>query len=219
MFQIVMEYCDGGPLSQYVAKNEMPAVLIQKWSQQLLDVLVYLHERRFIHRNINGANIILSSPDANSCNLKLTDLGDVKRIVSEVTQANEVPNEKGTHQFMSPEMVMNHRGNVGRCTDIWSLGCVVIQMVTGRAPRFFRGKTELLENQCIMFFIASGEPPALPSGLPDLMQRFIERCLISKVEDRPYAATLAMDPFLKSSDTTDWNMPNRKDHWKVYEQP
>ncbi|XP_055353492.1 uncharacterized protein LOC129599306 [Paramacrobiotus metropolitanus] len=210
--QILMEFCEGGSLGKYVKTNVVPASLIQKWTQQLVDGLAYLHEQRYVHRDVKGDNIVLSSPDAYSCDLKFTDLGDLKGIMGQSTKANELSKSRGTHPFMSPEMV-SESGNVGRRTDIWSLGCVIIQMVTGRPPRFFREREEVLGDAPTMFFVASGGQPAMPAGLPDLLQRFIERCLIRNVDGRPYAPQLLSDPFLLATNAAEWPLPNRKDLW------
>ncbi|XP_055333819.1 uncharacterized protein LOC129585237 isoform X2 [Paramacrobiotus metropolitanus] len=214
-YQILMEYCSGGTLHSYARDNIMSASLIQKWTQQLVSGLTYLHKQQCVHRDIKSENIFLSTPDAHNCDLKIGDLGNVKRIVAQFTDSSEISCEKGTYEFMSPEMITGNPALVGRRTDVWSLGCVVIQMITGHAPYFYKvlpqGKeVQLTSGTAIMYFVGKlGGMPRIPNGLPEPMRRFVERCLIRSVRERPYAPDLQGDAFLLEREADQWTMPQR----------
>ncbi|XP_055352001.1 uncharacterized protein LOC129598224 [Paramacrobiotus metropolitanus] len=214
-YQILMEYCSGGALNNYVRFNVLPYSLLPKWTKQILSGLVYLHEQNWAHRDIKGGNIFLSSPNIDSCDLKIGDLQDMKRMVERTTHIAGAASGQGTCAFMSPEIAHPDGMRIGRRTDIWSLGCVVIQMVTGEAPRLYRGTTLLNTAQSMMYFLGTGGMPALPAGLPPLLRQFIERCLQRDVADRPHATDLENDAFL--ADYNNANLPNRATFYQAYE--
>ncbi|XP_055333747.1 uncharacterized protein LOC129585182 [Paramacrobiotus metropolitanus] len=219
-YQIFMEYCAGGTLHDYVKINHLTAPQLQNWTRQLVNGLTYLHEQQCVHRDIKGDNIFLTSAEPNSC-LKIGDLGDIKQLVQSLTARREVSHDKGTFAFMSPEMILGEQNDdsciVGRRTDIWSLGCVVIQMITGHAPRFYKpvvkgnGYVAIKEQLAIMYFVGKGGSPAIPSDLPEPIMDFLHKCFLRKSTDRPYAPDLKKHPFLTADDVDHWTLPIRPD--------
>ena len=81
-----------------------------------------------IHRDIKGANILV---DDRGC-IKLADFGASKILVGGSTLMDENQSLRGTPYFMAPEVIM--QTGHGRKADVWSVGCTVLQMVTGRPP-------------------------------------------------------------------------------------
>lgn len=123
---IVMEYISGGSLralvSQYAGFSEK---LIQYYAAQILEGLAYLHANNIVHRDLKGANILLS-PDGV---IKLTDFGSSARLSQ---QASICLSIKGSPYWMAPEVV-NEEGHTTKA-DIWSFGCVLIEMRIAKAP-------------------------------------------------------------------------------------
>jgi serine/threonine protein kinase len=106
--------------------------LIRKYTTQILEGLEYLHSHNIIHTGISefkyidikGANILVDKEGV----CKLSDFGGAKNIVDEFDFKREY-SFKGTPHWMAPEMIKNLK--VSRFSDIWSVGCTVIEMATG----------------------------------------------------------------------------------------
>ncbi|XP_055333977.1 uncharacterized protein LOC129585358 [Paramacrobiotus metropolitanus] len=230
-YQMLMEFCTGGTLRKYIETNCLTIALLQNLVQQLVSGLSYLCQQGFAHRDIKTENIFMSQPNAENCLLKIGDIGDVKRIVGEFTHRDELSSGKGTYEFMSPEMIIGDASPlhvaandaredsgliVGRRSDVWSLGCVVIHMITGRLPRFYKilpngDRMRLKIPMAIMYFVGSSEgSPTIPRELPKELHNFIEKCLTRQVKNRPYATALQGHPFLTTVNVSEWRLPARE---------
>jgi len=128
---IFMEYCDEGTLEE-VSRLGLQEHVIRLYSKQITIAINVLHEHGIVHRDIKGANIFLTSSGL----IKLGDFGcSVKLKNNAQTMPGEVNSTLGTAAYMAPEVITRAKGEGhGRAADIWSLGCVVIEMVTGKRP-------------------------------------------------------------------------------------
>ncbi|KAL6064924.1 hypothetical protein STEG23_012869, partial [Scotinomys teguina] len=126
---IFMEYCDEGTLEE-VSRLGLQEHVIRLYSKQITVAINVLHEHGIVHRDIKGANIFLTSSGL----IKLGDFGcSVKLKNNTQTMPGEVNSTLGTAAYMAPEVITRAKGEGhGRAADIWSLGCVVIEMVTGK---------------------------------------------------------------------------------------
>ncbi|MBN3280895.1 M3K4 kinase, partial [Polyodon spathula] len=126
---IFMEYCDEGTLEE-VARLGLQEHVIRLYSKQITTAINVLHEHGIVHRDIKGANIFLTSSGL----IKLGDFGcSVKLKNNAQTMPGEVNSTLGTAAYMAPEVITRAKGEGhGRAADIWSLGCVLIEMVTGK---------------------------------------------------------------------------------------
>ena len=140
---ILLEYIPGGSLKdvlhQYGRFNEK---LVAIYIYQILNALIYLHSLGIIHRDIKGANILIDIDGT----IKLTDFSTSKKDIEGLLSRSL----KGTPNWMAPEIVM--RTGHGPKADIWSLGCVIIEMMTC-VPPFYKENQTLGE---IIGIIASG---------------------------------------------------------------
>ncbi|PGH11088.1 STE/STE11/SSK protein kinase [Polytolypa hystricis UAMH7299] len=210
---IFMEYCSGGSLANLLEHGRIEdETVIMVYSLQMLEGLAYLHQAGIVHRDIKPANILL---DHNGV-IKYVDFGAAMVIArqgktlaamdhystnhkdgtgqgKDVSAARGNKNQKsvtGTPMYMSPELVRGELGHSpGRhgCMDIWSLGCVILEMATGLRP--WSG----VDNEwAIMYKIAQGNQPILPT--PDQLSEkgidFLQKCFEIDPVKRPSAVEL-----------------------------
>jgi len=178
--------------------------VIQRFMKQILSGLAYLHSKGIIHRDLKCANVLVD----NDSTIKLSDFGASKRISfsdSAIKAKNGMPSIKhaqeeeelskslkGSPYWMAPEVVLRTGHN--KSADIWSLGCVLIEMRTGKPPWSDIGDTAFKVLQAIA---STKTGPKINEDLysaPCLC--FLKRCLKLKSEERPSAEELLLDPFI-----------------------
>jgi mitogen-activated protein kinase kinase kinase len=202
---IFMEYCDGGSLAGLLEHGRIEdETVIMVYALQMLEGLAYLHERRIMHRDIKPENILLDHDGV----IKFVDFGAAKVIARQgktlaaehAGRQNSMP--AGTPMYMSPEVIRGHgTGRLG-AVDIWSLGCVILEMATGRRP------WASLDNEwAIMFNIAQGNPPQLPTA--DQLSKpgidFLEKCFEKDPVKRATAAELLQHEWIVAI-KSQWNI-------------
>ncbi|KAI4255435.1 MAG: hypothetical protein LQ352_002574 [Teloschistes flavicans] len=192
---IFMEYCSGGSLANLLEHGRIEdETVIQVYALQMLEGLAYLHQSGIAHRDIKPENILL---DHNGV-IKFVDFGAAKIIARQGKTlqpqdagAGRVPGKQksmtGTPMYMSPEVIKGLNEGRHGAIDIWSLGCVILEMSTGRRP------WASLDNEwAIMYNIAQGNPPQLPSRdqLSSEGIEFLKRCFERDSKRRASAAEL-----------------------------
>ncbi|XP_036979320.1 mitogen-activated protein kinase kinase kinase 4 isoform X4 [Acanthopagrus latus] len=186
---IFMEYCDEGTLEE-VSRLGLQEHVIRLYSKQITTAINVLHEHGIVHRDIKGANIFLTSSGL----IKLGDFGcSVKLRNNTHTMPGEVNSTLGTAAYMAPEVITRAKGEGhGRAADIWSLGCVLIEMVTGKRPWH-----EYEHNFQIMYKVGMGHKPPIPEKLSTEGKDFLGHCLESEPKRRWTASMLLDHPFVK----------------------
>lgn len=188
-FYIYLEYMQGGSVSQVLCRDgPMSEPLIACYARQLLEGLNYLHTREplILHRDVKGGNILVGEKRI----VKLTDFGCSKR--SEETCKHTL---RGSIPWMAPE-VMNERA-YGRKADVWSLGCVFIEMITAKPP------WGLMTNPlATMVRVAtSEETPPVNVPISETFRDIITSCTRRDPEERLLASELMNHPFLALEET------------------
>jgi serine/threonine protein kinase len=183
---LYMEYVSGGSLRSLLdifgGFNEK---LIQKYLSQILQGLKYLHNLGIIHRDLKCANILLDP----SGKVKISDFGCSKQIISQ--SKNELLQSlKGTLPWMAPEVVCQNKYDMK--ADIWSLGCLVLEMLTAKIPW---GK---MENymQAILKIGRTNNTPDIPDNISINLKDFIQQCLCRDPLQRKTVDELLMHPFI-----------------------
>ncbi|XP_053566909.1 mitogen-activated protein kinase kinase kinase 4 isoform X2 [Bombina bombina] len=186
---IFMEYCDEGTLEE-VSRLGLQEHVIRLYTKQITIAINVLHEHGIVHRDIKGANIFLTSSGL----IKLGDFGcSVKLKNNAQTMPGEVNSTLGTAAYMAPEVITRAKGEGhGRAADIWSLGCVVIEMVTGKRPWH-----EYEHNFQIMYKVGMGNTPPIPDRISPEGKDFLSHCLESDPKMRWTASQLLDHPFVK----------------------
>ncbi|XP_058467694.1 mitogen-activated protein kinase kinase kinase 4 [Malaya genurostris] len=191
---IFMELCPEGTLESLVEINGgLPEAHARRYTIQLLCGVKELHRHGVVHRDLKTANIFLTK-DGNC--LKLGDFGSAAKIQAHTTLPGELKGYVGTQAYMAPEVFTktNSEGH-GRAADIWSVGCVVIEMCSGKRPWH-----QFDSNFQIMFKVGMGETPDIPDCLSEEGKDFVESCLLHDPKQRKSAAELSHHNFCKVSD-------------------
>ena len=188
---IFLEYVPGGSvqtmLNSYGALREP---LIRNFVRQIITGLAYLHSRDIIHRDIKGANILVDNKGV----IKISDFGISKKIeVSNILQGagnnKNRPSLQGSVFWMAPEVVK--QTSYTRKADIWSLGCLVVEMMTGNHP--FPDCSQL---QAIFKIGGAKISPTIPDHASMEAKTFLSQTFEVEHVKRPSADELLLSPFL-----------------------
>ncbi|KAM7541744.1 hypothetical protein Aperf_G00000014653 [Anoplocephala perfoliata] len=186
VLKILMEHVPGGSLSFLLKKiGSLRDETVSLYSSQILEGLRYLHASKIVHRDIKGDNILVNMYRGE---LKIADFGASKRLGGLIRKAGTVT---GTMRFMAPELINASKDGYGYPADIWSFGCTVIEMVTGKLPYH--------DLDAYAAFYRAGyysDHPDIPEELPEPCKAFIRRCFEIDPEKRASADELLADPYI-----------------------
>jgi eukaryotic-like serine/threonine-protein kinase len=169
---LVMEYVEGGTLDPFtVPENLLPVSGVVEIIFKCCKALEYAHQHGIIHRDIKPANILLTA----DADIKISDFGAALTLASETTQVSGI----GSPAYMSPEQLqespLNHQ------TDIFSLGVVMYQLLTGSLP--FKAA-----NNYSMVYQIINVDPAMPSVLrpeiPEVIDQITKKALEKEMSKR-----------------------------------
>ncbi|NXS07562.1 M3K19 kinase, partial [Neodrepanis coruscans] len=185
ILSIFMEFVPGGSISSVIHRfGPLPEVVLCKYTEQILQGVAYLHDNRVVHRDIKGNNIMLMP----SGTLKLIDFGCARRLAR---LSETLKSVHGTPYWMAPEVIS--QSGYGRKSDIWSVGCTVFEMATGKPP------LASMDRIAAMFYIGAhrGLMPSLPERFSRAAVDFVHACLTRDQHERPSALQLLDHPFVK----------------------
>ena len=185
---IAMAFIEGYSLKERIAQGQLTLDEALTFSRQIAEGLAEAHAGRVVHRDIKPANIML----AGGRHAKITDFGLARVEGSgETTRTGGVV---GTVAYMSPEQAQGLQTD--QRTDIWSVGCVIYEMLTGHAP------FSPSPGQADLYAILHGDHRPLTAYRPEVPQRvaaIVDRCLQKDPRRRYPDATSLLDD-LKSVD-------------------
>ncbi|GBG28228.1 Mitogen-activated protein kinase kinase kinase 2 [Hondaea fermentalgiana] len=216
MFNIFMEFVERGSIASVLEREgAMSESTMRVYMRQLLLGLRSLHAAGIAHRDIKCQNLLLSS----DYTLKVADFGSAKKVADHTT--GPTSSIQGSIPWMSPEVIRQEVGKVSnnhaagdgsggggevavdeeavklagwKLADVWSVGCTMVEMVTGRPPW-----NNYSNPAAMMFAIASANSaPALQEGLlhPDGVD-FLHQCCQIDPHRRPLVAKLAYHPYMR----------------------
>jgi serine/threonine protein kinase len=175
---MAMGYYEGASLSQKIAKGKLDVTEAVWIAIQIAEGLQAAHEKGIVHRDIKSGNIIVTDKEQ----VKILDFGLArKRGLSKLTKTGTTV---GTASYMSPEQARGEA--VDLRTDLWSLGVVLYEMVTGHVP--FRGEHEA----AILYSVVNEEPQPIQMVVPDAspeLVHIIRRALEKDPGERYQSAT------------------------------
>lgn len=191
---IFLEYVAGGSVATMLVNyGSLNEVLITNFVRQILTGLAYLHSKDIIHRDIKGANILVD----NHGSVKISDFGISKRVDPTLLSSNTQLKGRGGPRvslqgsvfWMAPEVVKQTAYT--RAADIWSLGCLIVEMFTGSHPH-----PNCTQLQAIFKIGGSGgAKPDIPEQASKEAREFLERTFEIEHEKRPSADELLESPF------------------------
>ena len=220
---VFMEACHGGSINSLRKKLDktnarMNVTLVRSYTRQVLDGLSYLHMKQVVHRDIKGDNVLISSNGI----AKLADFGCSKKLGTasfedtldlESQQDSRGPNTMpalagangamcktlvGTPLFIAPEVLTESGGGYLHSADIWSVGCLVIEMF-GKKPWNLQNTSVF----SVMFAIAQSK--SLPTGMPTEtdphLLSFLTSCFQRDPALRPTARALLEHPWMTCPDS------------------
>ena len=171
---IVMELVPGRTLEERLRREgALRASDVLAIARQVCDGLEHAHSNGLVHRDLKPGNLI----ERDDGTVKIADFGIARAV--EGTELTETGTVVGTAAYLAPEQA--EAGTVSPATDLFALGAVLYELVTGRQPWKIDSLAELAARR-------EAPPPELPSDTPPGLRAAIERCLQPEPEDRPSSA-------------------------------
>ncbi|KAJ3747729.1 kinase-like domain-containing protein [Lentinula detonsa] len=180
---IILEFCENGSLSQIGKRfGKFPEGLVGVYVSQVLEGLCYLHEQGVIHRDIKGANILTNKDGT----VKLADFGVASSTT--VPSGSSSADVVGSPYWMAPEVI--EQSGATTASDIWSLGCVVIELLEGSPPYSF------LDPMPALWRIVQDDCPPIPEGASAVVKDFLACCFQKDPNLRIGARKLLRHPWM-----------------------
>jgi serine/threonine-protein kinase len=184
---LVMAYIEGPSLDRVLAEGPLPVDEAMALAADVAAGLAAAHAAGVVHRDVKPANIVLSDDGVPH----LVDFGIAR--ADDLTAMTRADHVLGTASYLSPEQA---RGEVpGPATDVYALGCVLHELLTGRPP--FTGDTPL----AVAYKHVHDDPPRIPR-VPDDVEAVVRRALAKDPAER-YATGAAFEAALRGSGTED----------------
>ncbi|TIB05189.1 hypothetical protein E3P96_01356 [Wallemia ichthyophaga] len=203
-FSIFLEYVPGGSVMRCLRRHgPFEENLVRFFMKQVLDGLVYLHDSGVWHRDLKADNLLVDFEG----NCKISDFGVSKAADSDAYGTNAgATNMKGTFYWMAPEVIdsVGMTGYSAKC-DIWSLGCVFLEMFTAERPW-----PKMTMVQIVMEVGQKRSAPPVKESIKmsESAVRFKDTCFKAEPRERPTASQLLEDDFLKID--KEWNFKDSK---------
>ena len=188
-FLIYLENASEGSLvSAYKMLGPLKESIIRSYTKQILKGLEYLHLHDIVHHDLKGANVLLDS----NGRIRLTDFGWALVVSNQMNITQKVSAIKGTIPWMAPEVIMQQGYSLK--SDIWSLGCTVIEMAIAGNPWGKAIKGVFSD----MFKIVNEDiRPDIPEYFSEEGKDFLNKWLQRDPDDRPMWHELLQHPFIK----------------------
>lgn len=180
-----MDYVEGRDLSAFLRENLLPAKRAATYVCQMAEAIHYAHQQGTLHRDLKPSNILIDIHDQ----VRITDFGLAMRVEgeSELTRTGQIV---GTPSYMPPEQAQGRRSLVGPASDVYSLGAILYECLTGRAP--FRSDSVLKTIEQVIH-VEAASPRALNAGIPRDLETICLKCLQKEPHRRYGTAQLLAD--------------------------
>jgi WD40 repeat protein len=178
------ELVHGGSLEQKLAGTPLPAVPAARLVETLAQAVHYAHERGIVHRDLKPANVLLTTDGMP----KITDFGLAKLLIGAGVEQTQSGAVVGTASYMAPEQAGGKTKNIGPAADVYALGAILYETLTGRPP--FRADTPLET----LFQVQSQDPVSVVRLQPNVPRDLNTICLkcLQKESYKRYPSALAL---------------------------
>lgn len=181
--------------------------VVVAYTKHILAGLKYLHSKGIAHRDVKGANLLLTPTGT----IKLADFGTATTALQLLTPRSKrhpvgdsfskflLEGAMGTPHWMAPEVARGMGSSlkehiIWEKADVWSLGCTIVEMLTGHAPWYQKFSNPI----AIIFHLANhASPPEYPEGLSDIGCQFLDLCFQRDTAGRPTVNKLLKQPFVR----------------------
>jgi WD40 repeat protein len=180
---LAMELVEGGTLAARLNGNPWPARPAAALMIKLAEAVQFAHDHRVIHRDLKPANVLVAS-DQEGLDVKVTDFGLGKFFQDEMSPHTKTGAFLGTPSYMAPEQAAGRTQEVGPATDVYSLGAILYELLTGRPPFCGSSPMEILQQ------LAANEPISvhrLAPHTPRDLATICDKCLNIEI-GRRYAS-------------------------------
>ncbi|ORY83111.1 hypothetical protein BCR37DRAFT_392469 [Protomyces lactucae-debilis] len=168
---IILEYCENGSLQSICRTfGNFPEHLLAVYTDQVLNGLIYLHDQGVIHRDIKGANILTTKDGT----VKLADFGVATNALSDMTVvgspywSESMLKKSRILTVVAPEII--ELAGASSASDIWSLGCTVIELLQGKPP------FHEMDQMSALFHIVDDDHPPMPDACSPAARSFLLQC-------------------------------------------
>ncbi|XP_055339258.1 mitogen-activated protein kinase kinase kinase 11-like [Paramacrobiotus metropolitanus] len=216
---IVMEYCTFGSLDSLLRSAPLTNEEIKDLIQQTLTGVVAIHALKIVHCDLKPANIVLAY-DASAPyhrRAKITDLDDHLALLTSTVTLLDL-HAPGTVRYMAPEMMRGY--SAGKKSDMWSVGCILVDMYRHEQPvRFVKlveGKTvamdalvvgEWMGPTVLMKYVGEGGTPEIPNRAPVAARCLLSQCFKMNPKERISAADMLSSEWLQQKDSLSPTVP------------
>jgi len=182
---VVMEFLDGGALTDVVTYANLSEDVVAYICKCCLKALAYLHSQGVIHRDVKSDSILLS----HNGQVKISDFGFCAQISEEIPRRKSLV---GTPYWMAPEIIA--RAPYGQEVDIWSFGIMVMEMIDGEPPFFDETPLTAMKK------LRDNQAPRLKNpNVSSRLRSFVEACVVKEPLRRSTAFELLQHPFLRQA--------------------
>jgi tetratricopeptide (TPR) repeat protein/tRNA A-37 threonylcarbamoyl transferase component Bud32 len=179
-----LEYVNGGSLDKKLGGKPLPAREAAQMAQTLARAMHYAHEHGIMHRDLKPANVLLTKDGVP----KITDFGVAKRLDAEAASQTRTGTIMGTPSYMAPEQARGESRDITPVADVYALGAIIYELLTGRPP--FQGATILDTLEQVR-----SQEPVPPTRLQPKVPRDLETICLKCLQKEPakrYASAEAL---------------------------